>query len=182
MAHNTGLLYDPADPAQRHLPFPPYTIFQKSLEANAAIPSTGHNAYLSVARRICDSILKYHAMSNGEFRTLYDTSCGIGNFKRQLAVHFNEAYGVDPSYDNILFAQSQSQASRFPETLKGGPITFEVQEPDIDWNGPSFVDLLTVLGPVRYHTIYSKLISLTNALTRYTISISPPSGEWPQIW
>ncbi|KAI2828371.1 hypothetical protein CBS11852_7406 [Aspergillus niger] len=66
-------------------------------------------------------VLRYHAESNGNFKTLLDVGCGPGNATRDLASHFECAVGIDPGLEMIQTAQRLGGVTKL-----NSPIEFQV--------------------------------------------------------
>ncbi|PYH51468.1 methyltransferase tpcM [Aspergillus niger CBS 101883] len=76
---------------------------------------------LGYPAELYDLVLRYHAESNGNFKTLLDVGCGPGNATRDLAPHFECAVGIDPGLEMIQTAQRLGGV-----TKSNSPIEFQV--------------------------------------------------------
>lgn len=57
-------------------------------------------------KALIDEVIKAHTSTGGALGTLLDLGCGPGSATRDLAPHFDHAYGIDPSIEMIRTAES----------------------------------------------------------------------------
>ncbi|KAL4987405.1 S-adenosyl-L-methionine-dependent methyltransferase [Aspergillus falconensis] len=100
-------------------------------------------ARLAYPRELYDTILRYHADSNGRFENLVDAGCGPGKATRELAPFFRQAIGADPSEKMI-----QTACQLGGTTAAGLPVRYHVSTAEAlcdlgDGSVLGRVDLLT---------------------------------------
>lgn len=105
-------------------------------------------ARLAYPRELYDTILRYHADSNGRFENLVDAGCGPGKATRELAPFFRQAIGADPSEKMI-----QTACQLGGTTAAGLPVRYHVSTAEAlcdlgDGSVLGRVDLLTAATAV----------------------------------
>ena len=101
---------------------------------------------------LIDVILNHHRSTGGSFDTLLDVGCGPGNSTRPLAIHFDTAYGLDPSQEMVNAAKGIGMEAEESETASGGKINFvHGRSEELGWmrHASCKVDLLTSAMAVR---------------------------------
>lgn len=71
------------------------------------------------------TIIDYHISTGGELNTILDVGCGPGNAVRDLASHFVQGIGLDPSEGMIQTARSLGGTSSDGKSIQFGTSTAE---------------------------------------------------------
>jgi trans-aconitate methyltransferase len=75
----------------------------------------------SYAPTLCETVLKHHYETGGQFELLLDVGCGPGNSTRDVALSFDQALGVDPGASMIHTARGLGG-----KTKSGQAIRYEI--------------------------------------------------------
>ncbi|KAK3937034.1 S-adenosyl-L-methionine-dependent methyltransferase [Diplogelasinospora grovesii] len=115
--------------------------FRNFTPSQAAAYSRARSSY---PPSVIDYVISQHTKSGGGAGVVVDVGCGPGNATRDLAPHFDMAYGLDPGAGMVATATAES---RDVKTKSGKEVLFRVcpaEEIDrVEGLEPGTVDLIT---------------------------------------